>query len=349
MLRLDDLGEEKIIEELILPIFPSIVGELQSADDCAILEWPDIDKLLLQTSDPCPHPVVFNLFDQDYYHYGWLSVVINASDIAAMGGHPLSMQLLIDAPKSMLVQDFKKFISGIKDAAQKCKVSVNGGNIRDNSIFSSQVSMTGIVDKRRFLVQSSAKPKQNIFAIGNSGHFWLSVLASHKNGYKKSIEDPLKYSALVKPTPKLEAGQILSARKISQCATDASDGLMSAISSIAKSSKVNINIETHELINDKWYLDTCLELGVPTFNPFFAWGDWQIVCAIDDSKLDLFYESMNSISAAYNYIGVVEGFGSGEVKYLNRGKYFDPPNLKSDKFTKNNTSYKDWVNIISGN
>jgi thiamine monophosphate kinase len=59
ILTLRDLGERRIVQELIVPRFP-LVGSLIDGigDDCAVIPSPEAGHVLVMTTDPCPTPIV---------------------------------------------------------------------------------------------------------------------------------------------------------------------------------------------------------------------------------------------------------------------------------------------------
>ena len=104
-LQLQELGEHRIIEEVIEPEFLSSEDvTLGIGDDCAILNLrPGHDSIVVST-DPCPLPVAWMLGDQDYSHYGWYTMIINVSDIASMGATPYGIMVATVMPPEMKVR-----------------------------------------------------------------------------------------------------------------------------------------------------------------------------------------------------------------------------------------------------
>ena len=68
---LRDLGEKRIVDELIVPRFPPAPGQsFGIGDDCAVFPPQTMERLLVATTDPCPTPVICILEPVDLYHYG---------------------------------------------------------------------------------------------------------------------------------------------------------------------------------------------------------------------------------------------------------------------------------------
>ena len=73
----------------------------------------------LISTDPCPLPVSWMLGDKDYKHYGWYSLLINVSDIAAMGGHVKGIVLATVMSPEMPFKDYERFLKGVKEASKR--------------------------------------------------------------------------------------------------------------------------------------------------------------------------------------------------------------------------------------
>src|SRR5258707_7017553 len=117
MLTLGKLGERRIVDELVRPRFPSSNVIVGIGDDCAVLPPAKPDELLVFTTDPCPIPVICLLGETDFYHYGRMTVLINVSDLAAMGARPLGLLISTVMPEDMLIADYERFLDGAAEAS----------------------------------------------------------------------------------------------------------------------------------------------------------------------------------------------------------------------------------------
>lgn len=347
-MRLFDLGEREIVSQLIIPRFPHILDNLIAADDCAVIDISNTN-FLAQTCDPCPLPVVFDLFEPDYYHYGWLAVVINMSDLASMGANPVSLLVSIDAEKSMLVTDFNRLLDGIEQAASLFDIKVVGGNIRDTGAFAIHVSATGAIKPKKFMTRAGASAGQILFAIGNTGHFWVSLLLARKIGFEKACLEPQARTALVNPTVNWKFSKELVESGICSVATDASDGLLAAITSLVEASSLSLNLDVETLELDAWVLDTAAKLDIDPITSALGWGDWQLVVAIDQVNEHRFRELVELASLNCTYCGMLERNKSVPVTISHNEKTLNFPPLISKRFTPEDSqsNYSDWENIFS--
>ena len=344
--RLCDLGEDRIVDDLIVPRFPAVGYLLGGPDDCAVLPL-DTGGMLVHSADPCPAPVVYNLFDRDPYHYGWLVVTINASDIAAMGASPAQMLLLIEAPGDMPVRAFKRLLDGVCDAAADMKLDVAGGNIRDATELRLQATMLGRLASGLPLQRSALTPGQTIWALGHNGHFWASALLCLSNGYEPSCREREVHRALCRPQAKVAIGRELQQSGMCAAATDASDGVMSAIECLAKASKMDVNVRLERAEPDSWLACKSAELCVDPLICAFAWGDWQLVVAVDSEDENMLVDMAHRHGLGALRCGEVAAPGPGCVGYSRNGTQIAPPDLRSKKFSADNEEdYRSWADLI---
>ena len=96
--RLRDYGELRLLQEVILPIAREFDADTAAGDDCAII---GVDgSALAVTTDFGPRPLVCSLrgYEHDFEAWGWLAVVVSASDVAASGARPVCMTNCLEAP-----------------------------------------------------------------------------------------------------------------------------------------------------------------------------------------------------------------------------------------------------------
>ncbi|WP_421979149.1 thiamine-phosphate kinase [Roseibium sp.] len=348
MKKLIDLGEDRITRELILPKFPSVSDSRYGADDCALLRRGSKSSTLVHTTDPGPTPVVFELFEPDYFHLGWMTVTVNASDIASMGAKPEQMLLSVEAPEQMSVFDFDRMLEGVAAGAEAMGVRVAGGNLRDAERVRLTGTMIGAVPSGEPLRRGGGKIGNAIWAVGQTAHFWLSVLLCLRRGFKENSNSQNVTSALLKPMAKTAFGMALQRSGHTATATDASDGLMSAIGSIASTAGCAANVDILRLEANSWAIEMASELGIDYRTCALAWGDWQILTAIEPELGNEIRTLASNYGLHAMHCGdLVEG-KAGEVHYTCGGAPVVPPDLRSKKFSQRHRewSYSDWADLI---
>src|ERR1043166_1576597 len=127
---LSDIGEFDLISKVILPMLADQRLYSPLGNDCSYVELPDRENLLVITTDATPKPLAWNLGYQSYEMWGWYSVLINVSDLAAAGASPLAFTSSIEASPDMPVHEFRNFLRGLKSASEQMAISNAGGNVR---------------------------------------------------------------------------------------------------------------------------------------------------------------------------------------------------------------------------
>ncbi|OGW10881.1 MAG: thiamine-phosphate kinase [Nitrospinae bacterium RIFCSPLOWO2_12_39_15] len=253
-MKLSQLGEFGLIKNA-RDIFKSLNENIVVGigDDCAAIKLRK-DFLLIATTDALIEGIHFKLKYISPYQLGVKSININLSDIAAMGGIPLYALLSIAVPPSFFVKFMDEFLRGVKQGAQKYKVSVIGGNISSSkSEFSINITLLGEIEKKYMVLRKGAKAGDKIFVTGCLGDS-AAGLEILKSGQWSVVSGRWKKKLIdrhLMPTPRLEEGRFLATRRLATSMIDISDGLASDIRRICEESKVGANIFTKNIIISK--------------------------------------------------------------------------------------------------
>lgn len=151
-----ETGEFDVIAELRRR-FP-LVG-----DDAAVVA-PPVGSLLL-AADAIVGGVDF--VDEAERQTGYRAVLVNASDIAAMGGRPLHVLVSIIAPPGV---DLYGLIDGIADGVAVHGCEVAGGDLSGTTgPLVVSVAITGVVEGGDPVLRSGARPGDGVFVTGPLG------------------------------------------------------------------------------------------------------------------------------------------------------------------------------------
>ena len=127
---------------------------IRLGDDCAAI--PDGDGYLLLAIEG----FVPEFVKAEPWFAGWCGVMVNASDIAAMGGRPIAV---VDALWSSSGAEAEPVLAGMKAAAEAYRIPVVGGhtNARANS---AQLAVAILGRATRLLTSFDAQPGEVVLA-----------------------------------------------------------------------------------------------------------------------------------------------------------------------------------------
>ncbi len=241
MLKKEKLSETELIKEI-----ERLSSETQGfnksliiksiGDDCAIVK--DKNRMLV-SSDSITENVHFNFVLYNFYEIGKKSLLVNLSDIAAMGGIPRLFVLSLFLPAYVNEADIKQTLRGIIDAAKKYRVSLIGGNISKASEFSISATIIGDYKDKNVVKRYNSKKGEQVYVSGELGNSWMAFYLSSNKDYifknylnlspedKKLIENFINKHKL--PEPRINLGRKLSGEKLAGSLTDISDGLVKDI------------------------------------------------------------------------------------------------------------------------
>jgi thiamine-monophosphate kinase len=333
-LTLREIGERRIVEELIAPRFRRETASLivGIGDDCAVLSAPALDEVLTFTTDPCPTPVACLLGQDDLFHYGWMTVLINVSDLAAMGSRPLGLLVSTVMPEDMTVGDYDRFLEGLSEASRKWDCPVIGGNIKDGPAFTATGSAIGTARRTEILLRSGARPGDRILVAGEMGLFWAAVL--QRLGWTTGLHEhqELLDRALLRPVVRLAEGLALAAsRRVTAC-MDSSDGVIGCLQELALRSRVDVIVEAEKLHPHAAVRTAAEDWGVDYRKLMLSWGDWQLVFTVSEANRDAVMEIINALNTPVFDIGSI-GEGSGHVWLDEGGSRLRITNFASERFS----------------
>jgi thiamine-monophosphate kinase len=216
MTDITKLGEFGLIERFRKLIKTDASVIQGSGDDCAVIELSR-DKYLLFTCDMLIEGVDFTHKEEPYL-IGRKALAVSISDIAACAGMPRYCVVALGLPRRTPISFVDKLFQGMRELAKEYKINIVGGDLSRAERLTIDVSMLGVVEKKRLILRSGAKIGDIVFVTGNLGG---SIFGKH-----------LKFIPRIK-----EARYLVKNFKINSM-IDISDGLAQDLSHILEESKV---------------------------------------------------------------------------------------------------------------
>src|SRR3990167_4555066 len=134
-------------------------------DDAACLEIPPNHQLLVST-DTLVAEVHF-LSTWDPYDIAYRAVMVNVSDIAAMGGEPCWMTLALTIP-DIDEEWISRFSEGFHAALKEYNIALVGGDTTRGPL-SITITIHGTVPRSQAISRAGAKIGDEIWISGNLG------------------------------------------------------------------------------------------------------------------------------------------------------------------------------------
>jgi thiamine-monophosphate kinase len=332
---LAELGELRLLEEVVLPMARSFDQATSVGDDCAFIQVGE--HMLAATGDVGPRPVIQNLaaHRDDWEAAGWLAVVATASDVASAAAKPLFLTNCTDAPPDLTVEALSSFMRGYFRALTTFGFRNGGGDLRHGPNLLARVFGVGLVEHGRRIGRGGASPGDHLVCIGPAGSFMANFLLAMKaeETASQALTPEDSPQLLRFPRPQLEAMQVLARHGLVVAASDTSDGLIGAVDNIARTSRCGFHLRLDEahLAPEVRAAAEQFEVDSP-WNIFFAWGDWSVAVVVPAGQLADFEAVCQSHQFEWRFLGEAT-MGKGLTAQKQGGdERFDVAIIRNENF-----------------
>ena len=212
---------------------------LAGGDDCAIVSVPE-NKQLLITADTLISGVHFpgNTSAEDI---AYKAIMVNLSDLAAMGATPAWFTLAISLPD---INDswLQAFSSQFNSVLSKFNISLIGGDTTKGDL-SITIQAMGFCDKDKILRRDKAETGDKIYVTGEVGDASIGLHAVLNNLHDERLSPCIQ--RLNRPEARVKFAEELVL--YSKCAIDVSDGLVADLGHILNASQCGAKISLSEI------------------------------------------------------------------------------------------------------
>ena len=295
-------------------------------DDCALISIPSEYELAI-TTDTQNEGIHF-FKNTSPFLLGYKSLLVNISDLAAMGAKPYCFTLSInmpDADESFL----EEFSRGLYSLASKLNLPLIGGNTSKGPL-SISISAYGLIKKGCAMKRANAKENDGIYITGTLGLPAFAVDLGYRSAHICRLMEKLSlnkvYDSIFNHC--YEKGMLIDNRcafasalsEISSCAIDISDGLIGDLSHILKSSKVGAEINLEELPKPPEFEEYNLPDDYQEHLCLYGGGDYELLFTMNES----FENRLNTLAHSFNVpvkrIGTIK---NGTLELRKHGKMVD--------------------------
>lgn len=149
---IDQIFKNSFINSLInnFPRSTLQINKVHESDAEIIMTGEDSKDFLAITTDSIAEEIKSKLYD-DPYLIGWMSAMVNFSDLAAVGARPLGILLSEILPSKYSANDRERLQAGINDASKKCGAFVLGGDTNTGDELIITGTAIGILENKKFV------------------------------------------------------------------------------------------------------------------------------------------------------------------------------------------------------
>jgi thiamine-monophosphate kinase len=261
-MKLRQLGEDRLLAQLLPDLWRAKAVHTGAGDDCALVDFRSTRDLLVLKTDCVVERVHFSPRARPV-EIGWKAMMRPLSDFAAMSAVPESALVTLIVPRSRSTSWVGQLYRGLKRAAARFQVSIVGGETSDTpGPAALAVTLTGFVEKNRYVLRSRGKPGDDLFVTGRLGG---ALRGKH-----------LRF------VPRIRESRWLTENFRVHAMIDLSDGLGADLPRLAKASKLGFKLDVERLP---------LSRGCKIDNAMSDGEDYELLFAISPRDRDRLQQS----------------------------------------------------------
>ena len=244
---------------------PIQVNQLHESD--AEIIRLNAESLLAITTDTIAEEISVGLY-HDPYLIGWMAVMVNMSDLAAVTAEPLGIVVSQVLPPDYPEVSLHRLQEGIQAACDRCGTFLLGGdtNLAQNMTLTG--CAIGTVNNGRFLSRCGCEAGDVLYAtnlLGGGNMFALEVFAPAliPNYRQTASFAPREYQ----PVARLAEARCLA--EFANACMDTSDGVFATLDQLMRLNKVGFELE------ESW--QTCLHPGATEMAIHYGIPTWLLL------------------------------------------------------------------------
>ena len=249
-----DAGEHSLIKRIHERARTARAGIVVGiGDDAAVLETVR-GRHDVVTTDSLVEGIHFRLDWTPARSLGRKAVLVNLSDLAAMGATPHAILLSLCLPSGLPLTDFDNLIEGVVAETSASKSSLVGGNITASpGPLVINVTAIGSAHPRRLLGRGGGRPGDELFVTGSIGAAaaGLDMLQRLSAGQQTDSQIAACIERYHVPPNRVACGRVVAGDRAASACMDLSDGLADAVRQLAEASGTGAALTAHSIPVDE--------------------------------------------------------------------------------------------------
>lgn len=284
---LNTIAENRILSRLTAGFQRSPLQlNRQHQSDAEILLVPCQDGARLAiTTDTLAEEIESGLY-ADPWFIGWMTVMVNLSDLAAVGARPLGLVVAETIPHSVKEDFVAALQQGIADACVTSGTYVLGGDTNSGPILSMSASALGLLEGGRMMTRIGCAPGESVFVSGPLGGGSTYAFAR----WRGSTTPPYR------PVARLREGTLV--RSHASCCMDTSDGLLATLDQLMRLNNLGFVLERGwESALTQESRTLARHLGVPDwFMVAGEHGEFELVFTVPETGIQTFLAQADALA-----------------------------------------------------
>ena len=270
--------------------------------------------LLAVTIDSVSEEIMEGLY-QDPFTMGWVTVMSNFSDLAAVGAQPLGIVISVSIEPTRDEKFRERIAEGIGAACQELGVFVLGGDTNTARHISLTGCAVGFVPREKRISRLGAKTGDAVFMSGRAGQ-------GNAMGLVRMAKLPEEYfpERNYRPIARVKEGRLI--REYGSSCMDTSDGLLITLDQLFRVNNKGFVVEVDwKRILAPDVFQFCEMTKIPHwFMTAGIHGEFELVFTVPSSKVSIFLKEAKAIDFSPIYLGNVQQKPSLEFILLSKEK-----------------------------
>jgi thiamine-monophosphate kinase len=271
-------------------------------DDAAVLQTSSKSRTLV-TTDFLTEGVHFRSQWTPPRLLGRKAMAVNLSDIAAMGGVPLTAVVSVGLPRGTRFSFAAALATGLAEQARRHRTTIVGGDTCAAERLFVSVTLLGAVEIGREVLRSGARPGDRLYVTGTLGAS-AAGLAMLRRPRRGGRDQTAAIRAHLDPTPRVLFGRALGLSGIARAMIDLSDGIAkdlprlceaSGVGAVLGASALPVDAAARRLLGPRRALDAALSGGEDYELLFAARAEHEPVLARLGASLKLNVQAIGAV------------------------------------------------------